>query len=95
MTPDTVMWISLAVLGGAVIALAGMGAIIAMLIYSFNRAKLEQTDPRRFQPGEEDLNAEVVRLRGRVATLERLAVDEGRRAADGARLKAVETHPAA
>lgn len=86
MTPDTVMWISLAVLGGAVIALAGMGAIIAVLVYSFNRAKLEQANPHRFGHADEDLRDEVARLRGRLATLERLAVD-----GDRSKFKAVET----
>lgn len=86
MTPDTVMWISLAVLGGAVIALAGMGAIIAVLVYSFNRAKLEAANPHRFQSADEDMRDEIASLRGRLATLERLAVD-----GDRSKFKAVET----
>ncbi|MEZ6028533.1 MAG: hypothetical protein R3C46_02185 [Hyphomonadaceae bacterium] len=69
------LWIALTALGVGVVALAVMGMVIAHYVHSYERAKLGKPDPAPAAPHDDDLRDEVARLRGRVATLERLATD--------------------
>lgn len=78
---EELFYITISVASLAVIVLAAFGIVLACLVYSYQRVKLGKPDPDTVPQIDEETTAELARLRGRVATLERLITDDDRRLA--------------
>lgn len=76
---EELFYITIAVASLAVIALAVFGIVLACLVYSYQRAKLGKPNHDALPLVDAETSAELARLRGRVATLERLVTDDDRR----------------
>lgn len=93
---EELFFIAISVASLALIALAAFGIVLSCLVYSYQRAKLGKPNHDALPQVDEETQAELARLRGRVATLERLVTDDDRRlAGEISKLSRAEVSPQA